>query len=274
MHKIIDHQSGHHANLRRIAMSVAKVLKDRFGFISIQSLYILHVMKSLPPSTLKTLPEIAKEAPLNDPIIQSFIMMSFQHITFFWRHSQTLHEIKNVIIPRILEGDDGTREINIWSAGCSTGEEPYMLAMVLLESFRDAKIDPGTWTLRILGTDVSADVLSEAERGEYRYLPDEPAMTAFNGLPDEYFAYFNKGRVLGNEKQPEHTLEVSERLKQLTHFKLHNLTSLNRPSRCEFDIILCQNVFMYIEEDARESIRSFLSDQLSPQGVLLIPPGS
>lgn len=145
--------------------------------------------------------------------------------------------------------------IRIWSAGCSSGEEPYTLAIVATELFRaDAPK-----RVKILATDISTRVLERAEAGRY----GEAALAqAPENLRRTYFT-----KVRGS-KQPEY--DVSDRLKKLITFKRFNLMSPAFPFRNLFDVIFCRNVMIYFDRETQETLVNKYAKHLAPDGLLFI----
>jgi chemotaxis protein methyltransferase CheR len=162
--------------------------------------------------------------------------------TSLWRHAEGL-----VALSAELAGAD--RPLRLWSAGCATGEEPYSLALALLDAGRDREED------RILGTDVSARALAGAWAGVYgaratRRLPPALARRWF---------------------QPtEHGAQVHGRLARLCRFERHNL--LRPPPGKHFDAVVCRNVLIYFEPEVAASTLARLAGAVAPGGWLLLGP--
>lgn len=140
------------------------------------------------------------------------------------------------------------RELKAWSAGCSTGEEPYTLAMVLSESM------PDEIRLRILATDISHRVLRKAQQGVYPF-----------GIEHELNPYY-----LGKYFQrTEQGYQVIDQIRRLITFRSFNLKELF-PLRDTVDIIFCRNVMIYFDQDGQEVLLKKFYDALSPGGLLFI----
>ncbi len=143
-------------------------------------------------------------------------------------------------------------EIYIWSAACSTGEEPYSIAMIVSEYFSD-KIDRD---VKILATDIDTNVLSRAQLGEYTN--DQLANVAPKFL-NKYFTTPN-----GNGKRA-----IVSNLKKMIHFKYLNLINAF-PFAKQFDIIFCRNVMIYFDTQTQQSIVERMRARLKNEGYLCI----
>lgn len=140
-------------------------------------------------------------------------------------------------------------EIKIWSAGCSTGEEPYTIAMVLKEWL------PPEIVVRILATDVSGRTLANAQTGSYRLDDIKKEM-------DPYYlsSYFNR---------TEKSCEIKPALKELITFRLFNLMD-DFSFRDTFDMIFCRNVMIYFDLDDQQNLINKFYEVLTPGGLLFI----
>lgn len=139
-------------------------------------------------------------------------------------------------------------EIRVWSSACSTGEEPYTLAMVLKEIFGE------TIKIKILATDISEKALTAAIKGEYNRSDVE--------LVQPYYVqkYFNLNGGI---------YEITDEIKECVTFRLFNLME-NFPFANKFDIIFCRNVMIYFDADTQEKIVSKFYNVLNAGGMLFI----
>jgi chemotaxis protein methyltransferase CheR len=162
--------------------------------------------------------------------------------TFLWRHPEGL-----VALAAELAGLE--RPLRVWSAGCATGEEPYSLALALLDAGRDREDDA------ILGTDVSARALDRARLGRYgtRALRRLPAALAARWL-----------HPTGQGAQ------VDGRPARLCRFERHNLLDAAPSGR--FDAVVCRNVLIYFDPEVAASALARLAGAVAPGGFLLLGP--
>ena len=163
------------------------------------------------------------------------------NVSEFFRNPSQWDVLKNKILPLLLKN---TKNLRIWSAGCSTGEEPYTLAMILKEHF-----SLGRHT--ILATDFDKKVLAKAREGIY--LAKE-----ISGIPDNY-----RKKYLENLNG---SFKIKKSLKDLIKFREHNL--LTSPFEKNFDLILCRNVVIYFTEETKDILYRKFYQSLKNQGVL------
>jgi chemotaxis protein methyltransferase CheR len=174
------------------------------------------------------------------------------HETYFFREDYKLRAFRDEVLTELYRSRSTSRRIGIWSAGCSTGEEPYTLAMLLLE----AGI-PSGWDVRIFGSDLSRRVISHARRGVY-------GSSSFRACPERYRqAYFRP--------TPDGAYEISREVRALCHFGQLNLVDASRVSLIgKLDVIFCRNVLIYLDPTARRAVVEQFYKRLSPGGVLLL----
>ena len=160
------------------------------------------------------------------------------NLTAFFRephHFEYLRE--QVLLPRAMDPAH-PRRLRIWSAGCSTGEEPYSIAMTILESLPDLR----RWDIRILATDLDSDVLERGRRGSY-------AADRVRGLNPERIARFFSQR----EERKELYYQVNPEVAALITFKQLNLMH-PLPMKGPLDLIFCRNVVIYFDKDTQRSL--------------------
>lgn len=147
------------------------------------------------------------------------------------------------------------KHLRVWSAGCSSGEEPYSLAMLLLKSFPQEK----GWDIEVLATDISTCVLEKARAGTY---PIEKA----KDIPQEYLrTYMLKGR--GEHKD---VMKVGPDLHRVVRFARVNLHADSYPVMGFFDLIFCRNVLIYFDQKSKEKVIGGILQHLSPTGLLFV----
>lgn len=167
--------------------------------------------------------------------------------TSFYRESAHFDFLVERGVPRWRERD---QRVRIWSAGCSTGQEPYTVAMRLSGAIRDV----AAWDLRVLATDISERVLAVARAAEYGQaeLSDVP--------PAQQKAYFEPA---GSR------VRVRQIIREVVQFARLNLLG-PWPMRGRFDAILCRNVMIYFDEPTRRALAERFCESLHPGGWLLI----
>ncbi len=171
--------------------------------------------------------------------------------TSFFRENQHFEYMRTRIIPELRARNSKAR---IWSAGCSSGEEPYTIAMILHEEWPQiSQMD-----VRILATDISTRILTKARSAEYEkeYLKDIP--------PDYLSKYFTLLRIT-----PARTYGIQDKIKKMIHFAQLNLMD-TWPMKGPFDIIFCRNVMIYFDSATQGRLVSRFHDLLVPGGHLLV----
>lgn len=174
--------------------------------------------------------------------------------TYFFRENFQLKAFSEEILPMIYENrkKNGNRELKVFSAGCSSGEEPYTLAMLLDEStlFQN-------WDIKIVGGDISERVLAQAKAGIYR-------KSSFRTTPQKYIdKYF--------VKENGDTWRIVDKLREKVEFHQVNLFEKSEVNAlAPFDIIFCRNVIIYFDLSAKKKVVDILFEALKPGGYLLL----
>jgi chemotaxis protein methyltransferase CheR len=172
--------------------------------------------------------------------------------TYFFREEVQLKAFIEEIIPDLVARKDGGRKLKIWSAGCSTGEEPYTIAMLLMEAGYDKKLD-----IEITGSDINQKVLAAARRGIYK-------RGSFRSSTDYYVQKYFKEDPPGNFK-------ISDDVKKLVSFSYLNLFDPYKLSFLkDMDIIFCRNVIIYFNTASKKKLIGTFYDKLMPGGYLLL----
>jgi chemotaxis protein methyltransferase CheR len=175
--------------------------------------------------------------------------------TDFFRESKHFDYLTEHALPDLLRRGRLVRPLQVWSAGCSTGEEPYTLGIVMSEF---AETHP-EFRFRILATDVSITVLSKADRGVYT---KEVLAPVPRNLLTKYF--------LRSRKRDSDLLRVAPNLRRLIEFRRLNFMDLDYSMEGDFDAIFCRNVIIYFDRVTQRRILGRLVDHLTPQGYLFL----
>lgn len=193
-----------------------------------------------------------------DPQIEDdFINTITTNYTAFMREKHHFEYLKKSILPELIERNAESKRIRIWSAGCSTGEEPYSICIVVHDSIPNMD----HWDIKILATDIDSEVLRIAKNGTYKETDIKQMADYYSNRATEYFN-FNINSKSGT---------INERLKKLVHFKLFNLMCNDAwPMHGPFDIIFCRNVMIYFDRTAQNSIINHLTNLLSVNGYLIL----
>ncbi|HEY9878361.1 MAG TPA: CheR family methyltransferase [Leptolyngbyaceae cyanobacterium] len=177
--------------------------------------------------------------------------------SYFFRDERQFNLLRQTLIPGMLkqrQAMGSQRHLRVWSAGCSTGEEVYSLAILL----REIKLDWEGWTLDVVGTDVNQDFLSKAQRGIYS--PWSFRQTA-PSLRQQYFL-----------PERHETWQIRPEIQRITQFHEFNLAHdpVDRlVGMGRFDLIVCRNVFIYFTPDAIAMTLAKFYQALNPGGYLI-----
>ncbi|MGB5822837.1 MAG: protein-glutamate O-methyltransferase CheR [Proteocatella sp.] len=172
--------------------------------------------------------------------------------THFLREEKHFDFMKTVILPN-LEKSSKNKVLSIWSAGCSSGEEPYTMSMVLSEHF-DKKANE--WDTRVLATDISQNVLNKAQNAAYN-------VQDLENIPNEWkLKYFVKD-------QGASTYKISPEIKRNVIFRTFNLMDPIK-FKMKFDVIFCRNVMIYFDKPTRAALIKRFYEATNPGGYLFI----
>ena len=186
--------------------------------------------------------------------LPSLMDMLSTNLTFFFREPQHFQYLESGVIPSLVQQSGRQRKIRIWSAGCSSGEEPYSIAVTVrraLGAFHD-------WDVRILATDLSRRVLALAHEGIY---PPERLRETSQAFRTEYFRKIQTPQGL--------QYQVDDAVREKVNFARLNLME-RWPMKGPFDVIFCRNVMIYFDKPTQTKLVNRFWDILGHGGVLFI----
>jgi chemotaxis protein methyltransferase CheR len=190
-------------------------------------------------------------SPSGEELLQRLVNQLTVGETYFFRIQAHFDALQSVILPGLFKKRAAEKRLRIWSAGCASGEEPYSVAMLILETLPD----PADWEIEFLATDVNTDFLASARRGRYREW-------SFRKV-DEYWRknYF---------EQADGEWQVAAEVRAMVKFVRANLVderdNATAGGPALFDLILCRNVFIYFDDDAIERASTLFGRYLAPGG--------
>ncbi|MFJ1267205.1 protein-glutamate O-methyltransferase CheR [Legionella lytica] len=175
--------------------------------------------------------------------------------SYFFRDKSQIRLLEKELLPNLIEQKKDSRILKIWSAGCSSGEEIYTIAMLLLKLIPNIE----RWDLQLLGTDINVTALEKAMKGIY-------GQWSMRSIPEEYLQnHFTKAK---------RTYVLSPKIRDMVRFKYLNLCDNSYPSivngTYQIDLILCRNVLIYFENDLVVKIMKKLSQCLAEHSYLLL----
>lgn len=171
------------------------------------------------------------------------------NLTRFFRNQPHFDALVHYVIPKIIEKKKAAHQtvVRVWSAGCSTGEEPYSIAMILKEYL------PANFTPEVIASDLSLKSLMTGKQGFY-------LESRINGVPDNYLTkFFTK---------IENGYQIKDEIKNFVRFDYHNLK--NDSGQKDLDIIFCRNVLIYFDEAAQKAVVNKFWNSMGPNSYLFI----
>ena len=176
------------------------------------------------------------------------------NLTAFFREPHHFEFLANQVLPELKRRHAQDRRIRIWSAGCSTGEEPYSIAMVVREVMGAA---PG-WDIKILATDLDSDVVARAAEGVYE-------LERVAGMDEtRKRRWLRRGRGANAGR-----VRIAPEVRELITFRQLNLMH-PWPMRGPFDVIFCRNVVIYFDKETQRRLFDRYADIMAPEGYLFI----
>ena len=171
--------------------------------------------------------------------------------TSFFRDNHPFETLRQSLIPGLIARRASSRSLRIWSAACSTGQEPYSLAMMLKDNFPIL----GGWKVEIVATDLSPTVLDRARSGLYSTFEVQ------RGLPIQM--------LVRHFEQEEPNWRIKPEIRQTISFRPLNLLA-DFSSLGQFDIVLCRNVLIYFDQPTKTQILNGITRRIVPDGALLL----
>jgi chemotaxis protein methyltransferase CheR len=204
-------------------------------------------------SSIAAFTEHLKTIPFNELHVQTVEALLISETSFF-RDRYPFETLRTVVLPILVQARSSQRSITIWSAGCSSGQEPYSIAMLIRESFPEL----ATWTIRLLASDVSARSLDRAQQGMYTRLEVSRGLTP--SMRDRYF--HPCGRLW----------RINDDIRQMVEFQQLNLT---HAWAClpKIDIIFLRNVLIYFNNETKKAILTRVQHHLKEDGYLFLGSG-
>jgi len=219
----------------RIETALSSLLKDR-GIATLDELITILVM--------------GREPALSNMVVEALL----NNETYFFRDRQPFDLLSTQFLPTLSKARHAKKHIKIWSAGCSTGQETYSLAML----FADEPLKWQGWTIDILGTDVSGSVVDRARTGTYTQFEVQRGL----GI-NQMIRWF---------EETDDGWRAAEALRRQIRFQVHNILE-SAPHPGQFDVILCRNVLLYLSPEKRTMAFDRLASALAPDGALMLGAG-
>lgn len=204
-------------------------------------------------------PDLAVEQiqirPISDPAMRALIEKLTINETHFFRNEPQFRVLRETILPDLIRDRQTNKKLRIWSAACSSGEEPYSVAM----SLRTLLTDVDSWSLYVMGTDIDRSILDKAGRATY-------GEWSFRQVPEEFDGFFEHSGG---------TRTVVPEVRSMVQFHQQNLVDIpgwigDRVRYGNMDIIFCRNVLIYFDDETTQKIINALYECLRPGGWLIV----
>jgi chemotaxis protein methyltransferase CheR len=238
---LLESRTGQHLTESR-RWRVNSALAGIFRTHGISNVDQLVCLLAAPPADCPDLAQEVVEALLNNE-------------TYFFRDKPTFDQLPAEILPELHQRRRDVRRLSIWSAGCSTGQEVYSLAMLFAEQ---AERWQG-WSIDILGTDVSHRAINAARSGIYS--------------PFEVQRGLGVAQMLRHFDETPRGWQVRGPVRAMVRFQQHNLLGDPYPARLPFDLVLCRNVLLYFDRLTRAAAFARLNQAIMPDGFLMLGAG-
>jgi chemotaxis protein methyltransferase CheR len=232
-----------------------KLLKERSGLdLSADKQYLVEsrLMPLARKAGLAGIPELVQKMKSGaEPLTVDVVEAMTTNETFFFRDKIPFDHLRDSILPMLLASRAARKTIRIWSAACSTGQEPYSIAMCLKEK---GAVLQG-WRIEIVGTDLSQEVLEKSKAGIYSQFEVQ------RGLPIQLLVkYFTQNGELW---------QISPEIRGMVQHKQLNLLQ-DFSHLGKFDVIFCRNVLIYFDQPTKTNIFERMSRIIEPDGMLML----
>jgi chemotaxis protein methyltransferase CheR len=235
---------------------LSRLVKDRSGLMLTPDKSYLLESRLLPVARKHDVKSVADLAAVmrtrpSTELVREVVEAMTTNESFFFRDIKPFDQFRNFVLPTLLAARAGRRQIRIWSAACSSGQEPYTLAMILCEEH--AKL--AGWSVEIVATDLSTEILDRAQSGLYTQFEVQ------RGLPIQMLVkYF---------KQEGDRWQVTPAIRSMVRYRTFNLLDDPAPLG-QFDVIFCRNVLIYFDQPTKSKVLDRMSRLMPSDGFLYL----
>ena len=235
---------------------ICQILRERSGLVLTNDKAYLLESRLLPVARkwkLATFDDLVRviRTKMDEAVVRDVVEAMTTNESFFFRDTKPFDQFKALVLPALLKSRAASRTIRIWSAACSSGQEPYSLAMILSESAAQLN----GWKIEIVGTDLSTEILNRAKEGMYSQFEVQ------RGLPItmlvKYFAQ------IGDRWQ------INAKIRGMVQYKEFNLLQDPMPLG-RFDVVFCRNVLIYFDQPTKTRVLNSVSKLMPEDGFLFL----
>lgn len=208
-------------------------------------------LRALKLSSFKDYIHLLKQDPEGEEVTH-FVNSLTTNLTAFFRESHHFDYLKTTVLPHLMKVNSASRRIRIWSAGCSSGEEPYSIAMTVAETV------PAGWDVKILATDMDSNMIDTGFNGVY-------CESRLAGIEERKLKrWFTRG-----SGENEGLVRAKPQLRDMISFKKLNLMH-SWPLKGPMDVIFCRNVIIYFDNETKAALIDRYFDLLADHGTLFV----
>ena len=235
---------------------ICQILRERSGLVLTNDKAYLLESRLLPVARkwkLATFDDLVRiiRTKMDEAVVRDVVEAMTTNESFFFRDTKPFDQFKALVLPALLKSRAASRTIRIWSAACSSGQEPYSLAMILSESAAQLN----GWKIEIVGTDLSTEILNRAKEGMYSQFEVQ------RGLPItmlvKYFAQ------IGDRWQ------INAKIRGMVQYREFNLLQDPMPLG-RFDVVFCRNVLIYFDQPTKTRVLNSVSKLMPEDGFLFL----
>ena len=234
---------------------VSRLLKERSGLVLTRDKAYLLESRLMPLARkrgMKGLDELLDLLKRRDVAVEKAVVEAMTtNESFFFRDNKPFDQFKGIVLPNLLKARASKKSFRIWSAACSSGQEPYSLAMILKEE----RARLAGWRTEIVGTDLSDDILAKARAGTYSQFEVQRGMPMT--LLVKYF------------KKQDENWAIDASIKSMVQYKAWNLLQDLR-GLGTFDVVFCRNVLIYFDQPTKGKVLKAISQIMADDGVLYL----
>jgi chemotaxis protein methyltransferase CheR len=235
---------------------ICQILRERSGLVLTNDKAYLLESRLLPVARkwkLATFDDLVRtiRTRMDESVIRDVVEAMTTNESFFFRDTKPFEQFKALVLPAMLKNRASSRTIRIWSAACSSGQEPYSLAMILSEMAAQLN----GWKIEIVGTDLSSEILNRAKEGMYSQFEVQ------RGLPITMLVkYFSQ---IGDRWQ------INAKIRGMVQYREFNL--LQDPGALgRFDVVFCRNVLIYFDQPTKTRVLNSIAKGMPEDGFLFL----
>jgi chemotaxis protein methyltransferase CheR len=235
---------------------ICQILRERSGLVLTNDKAYLLESRLLPVARkwkLATFDDLVRviRTKMDEAVVRDVVEAMTTNESFFFRDTKPFDQFKALVLPALLKSRASSRTIRIWSAACSSGQEPYSLAMILSEMAGQLN----GWKIEIVGTDLSSEILNRAKEGMYSQFEVQ------RGLPITM--------LVKNFAQIGDRWQINAKIRGMVQYREFNLLQDPMPLG-RFDVVFCRNVLIYFDQPTKTRVLNSVAKLMPEDGFLFL----